>query len=69
MAVCIRALFTKPASIFGLVEKALEDAIFIEWSGASSFEEILARQSSHSPTWDSSLWDFWFSMHFSHSAA
>ena len=43
--------------------------LFTELFGASSFEVILARQSKHSTTWDFSLWDFWFSMHFSHSAA
>ena len=46
----------------------LEDAIFTEWSGASSFEVILARQSSHFPTWASAS-GTWFSMRFSHSAA
>ena len=48
------ALFPKSASIFGLVEQAfLRVPLFTEWSGASSFEVILARQSSHSPTWAS----------------
>ena len=31
----------------------LEDAFFTEWIDASSFEVILARQSSHVPTWTS----------------
>ena len=33
----------------------LEDAIFTEWIGASSFEVILARQSKHSSIWASAL--------------
>ena len=45
------ALFPKSASIFGLVEQAFwRMPLFTEWSGASSFEAILARQSSHFPT-------------------
>ena len=54
LAVCVRALFTISASIFGLVEQAFwRMQLFTEWSGASSFEVILARQSSHFPTWAS----------------
>ena len=50
----IRALFPKLASLFGLVEQAFWRMPFVtEWSGASSFEAILARQSSHFPTWAS----------------
>ena len=42
----------KFASIFWLVEQALRRMpLFTEWSGANSFEVILARQSSHFPTW------------------
>ena len=52
LAVCVRALIPKFASIFGLVEQALRRmSFFTEWSCASSFEVILARQSSHFPTW------------------
>ena len=65
LAMRIRALFLKSASIFWLVGQAL----FTEWSGASSFEVILARQSSHFPTLGFFLWDFGFSMLFAHSAA
>ena len=51
LAVCIRALSPKPASIFGLVEQAFwRMPFFTEWIGASSFEVILARQSKHSST-------------------
>ena len=54
LAMRIRAFFTKPASIFGLVEQALRRmSFFTEWSGASSFKVILARQSSHFPNWAS----------------
>ena len=50
----IRALFSKSASILGHVEPAFwRMPFFTEWIGASSFEVILARQSSHSPTWAS----------------
>ena len=50
----MRALFPKSASIFGLVEQALWPMpFFTEWSGASSFEVVLARHSSHFPTWAS----------------
>ena len=49
-----KSTFPKPASIFGLVEQAFwRMPFFTEWSGASSFEVILARQSSHFPTWAS----------------
>ena len=49
-----RALFSKTASTLGLVEQAFwRMPFFTEWSGASSFEVILARQSSHFPTWAS----------------
>ena len=51
LAMRIRALFPKPASIFGLVEQAPWRMPFLmEWIGASSFELILARQSKHSST-------------------
>ena len=51
LAMRIRALFPKSASIFGLVEQAFwRMPFFTEWSGTSSFEVILARQSSHFPT-------------------
>ena len=54
LAVQIRSLFPKPASILRLVEQAFwRMPFFTEWSGASSFEVILARQSSHFPTWAS----------------
>ena len=54
LAVCTRALFPKPASIFGLVEQAFwRMPFFTEWCGADSFEIILARQLSHFPTWAS----------------
>ena len=54
LAVCIRALSPKRGSTFGLVEQAFwKMPFFTERSGASSFEVILARQSSHSPTWAS----------------
>ena len=54
LAVCLRALFSKSASILGLVEPAFwRMPFFTEWIGASSFEVGLARQSSHSPTWAS----------------
>ena len=44
----------KSASILRLVEQAhWRIPFFTEWSGASSFEVILARQSSHFPTWAS----------------
>ena len=48
---CVRALFHKCASIFGLAQQAFwRVPFFTEWRGASSFEVILARQSSHFPT-------------------
>ena len=49
---CIRALIPKFASILGHVEQAFwEMPLFTEWSGASSFEVILAwRQSKRSTT-------------------
>ena len=51
LAMRIRALFPKPASRFALVEQAFwRMPFFTEWSGASSFEVILARQSKHSST-------------------
>ena len=54
LAMRIRALFPKSASILGLVEPAFwRMPFFTEWIGASSFEVILARQSSHLPTWAS----------------
>ena len=52
LAVCVRALIPKFASLFGLVEQGFwKIPFFTEWSGASSFEVILARQSGHFPTW------------------
>ena len=54
LAVCIRALISKSASIFCLVEQALwRMPFFTEWSCASSLEVILAGQSSYFPTWTS----------------
>ena len=51
LAMCIRALFSKSASILGLVEQAFwRMPLFTEWSGASSFEVILEGQSKHSST-------------------
>ena len=51
LAVCIRALFLKYASIFWIVEQALgRMPLFTKWVGASSFEVILARQSRRSST-------------------
>ena len=52
LAVCVGALIPQFASIFCLVEQALRRMpLFTEWSCASSFEVILARPSSHFPTW------------------
>ena len=49
LAMCIRALFSKSASICRLVEQAFwRMPFFTEWSGASSFEVILAGPSRHS---------------------
>ena len=54
LAVCVRALIPKFSSILGIVEQAFwRMPLFTEWSGASSFEVILARQSRHSSTWAS----------------
>ena len=54
LAMCIRALVPKSASLLGLVEQAFwRMPLLTEWSGASSFEVILTRQSSHFPTWAS----------------
>ena len=51
LAMRIRALFTKSATTLGLVEQAFwRVPPFTKWSGASSFEVILARQSRHSTT-------------------
>ena len=51
LAMRIRALFTKSASILRLVEQAFwRMPFFTEWIGASSFEVILAGQSRHSST-------------------
>ena len=70
LAMRIRALFPEPASIFGLVEQAFwRMPFFTEWVGASSFEVIIARQSSHFPTWASASRTSGFFMYFSHSAA
>ena len=70
LAMRMRALFPKSASIFGLVEQAFwRMPLFTEWSGASSFEVILARQSSHFPTWASASGTSGSRCIFSHSAA
>ena len=54
LAVCVGALICQFASTFCLVEQALRRMPFVtEWSCASSFEVILARQSNHFPTWAS----------------
>ena len=46
LAMCIRAVFSKSASILGLAEQAFwRMPFFTEWIGASSFEVILARPS------------------------
>ena len=51
LAMCTRALFPKSETTLGLVEHAFRRVpLFTEWSGASSFEVILARQSTHSST-------------------
>ena len=69
-AVHIRALFHKSATTLGLVEQAFwRVPLFTEWIGASSFEVILAKQSKHSTTGTSCLWDFGFSTDFSRSVA
>ena len=57
LAMHIGALFPKSASILRLVEQAFRRMpFFTEWSGASSFEVILAGQSSHSSTGASASW-------------
>ena len=48
LAVCIRALFPKPASISGLVEHILEDAIFHRMKWCKFLWLILAGPSRHS---------------------
>ena len=54
LAVCVRALISQFASIFGLVEQAFwRMSFFTEWKCASSLEVILAGQSRHSSTWAS----------------
>ena len=69
LAMCIRALFSKSATTLGLVEQAFwRMPLFTEWIGASSFEVILARQSSHFPTLASASRTSG-SRFFSHSAA
>ena len=51
LTMCVRALFLKPATTLGLVEQAFwRVPFFTEWICASSFEVILARQSSHFPS-------------------
>ena len=51
LAMRIRALFPKSASILRLVEQAFwRMPLLTEWIGASSFEVILAGQSKHSST-------------------
>ena len=70
LAMRIRALFSKSASILGLVEQAVPRMpLFTEWIGASSFEVILAWQSSHFPTWASASRTLGSRCIFSHSAA
>ena len=49
LTVCIRALFTKPATTLGLVEQAFwRVPFFTKWVFASSSKVILARPSRHS---------------------
>ena len=55
LTVCIRALFTKPATTLGLVEQAFwRVPVFTERVIASSLEVILARPARHSTTGTSS---------------
>ena len=62
--------FPKPTTTLGLVEQAFwRVPLFTKWTGASSFEVILARQSRHSATGTSSSGTLGFSMIFAHSAA
>ena len=69
LAVCIRALFPKPASIFGLAEQALRRMpFFTKWVIASSFEVILARPSRHSTARTLTSGTSGSSMVFAHSA-
>ena len=42
----------------------LEDAIFHRMNWCKFLWGNPCKQSRHSSTWDSFLWDFWFSMHF-----
>ena len=42
----------------------LEDAIFHKMNWCKFLWRNPCKQSKHSSTWDSFLWDFWFSMHF-----
>ena len=59
LAVHIRELFSKTATILGLVEHGFwRMPLFTEWSGSSSFEVILALQSIHYSTWASASWTF-----------
>ena len=54
LTVHIRSLFPKSATTLGHVEQTFwKMPFFAEWSGASSFEVILARPSIHFPTWAS----------------
>ena len=51
LAMCIRALIPKSATTLDLVQQAFwRMKLFTEWSGASSFEVILAGPSRHSTT-------------------
>ena len=51
LTVCIRALFSKPATTLDLLEQAFWTVpFFTKWVIASSFEVILARPSWHSTT-------------------
>ena len=62
------ALFPKPTTTLGLVEHAFwRMPFFTKWVILSSSEVILARPSRHSTT-GTSLWNFWFTKYFSHSA-
>ena len=70
LAMSIRALFPKTFIPFRTCRTSiLEDAIFhrMEWCKFLWGNPCTAVEPfSH---WDFCLWDFWFSMHFSHSAA
>ena len=71
LTVCTRALFPKTGKpLLVLYEQAFGRVPLVtDWVVASSFKVILAKPSRHSTTGTSILWDFGFSMLFSHSAA